>query len=906
MIGTKLGPYEITAKLGEGGMGEVWRARDTKLERDVAIKVLPPEFVADHERLARFEREAKLLAQLNHPNIAQIYGLEASGDSHALVMELVEGPTLAERLEQGVLPLGESLSLAKQIAEALEEAHEKGIIHRDLKPQNVKASREGKIKVLDFGLAKAMDPGAGSAASASQLAASPTLTLGATIQGVILGTAAYMSPEQAKGFAVDKRADIWAFGVVLFEMLSGRALFAGDSVPDTLARVLQRDVDFEALPETTPAAIRRLLRRCLERAPKNRLHDIADARIVIEEVLSGKTTEVDPVVGEARGGWKAPRVALVAAFTLALGFLSGWWAVGRPKPAPSESPLHLSLVFPEELEVSYSMSSSDGSAVFLAARRRDDPERTLALYRRDVGSEEAVLLRGTERLTGVVPAPDGKSIVFVASTRADSSDRRMMRMPSDGSQPPVEIVRWDPSWTDFNLLANGEPVVIVGSDRLLRLAGGIDPGAGEPVPIEVGRPATFFLGETPSLPDGRLFIGGESWSERGYEQFTALVDPATGKGSVVIPDGGRPQFVAPDRLLYARGSVLLGSRFDPAAGRIVGQPVALFEGMRIGEAWETGKFRLADDGTLAYAPGGLVGAERQFAIFDPANGRVEPWSSERRAFRFLAPQPSPDGRDLYAQLANAAGTYEIWRVPRSGPAQPAVALTRADTQSPILSPDGKLLAFVRVERKPTDGLCVVRTDGAEPLRQLLESPDPNVWDFPTGWTPDGKRILLLHNESGKFNLRDIALDGVSEPRVVAPAPAWMGTISPDGRWLAFVSDASGRGEVYVAAYDPARPIGQRFAVSREGGESPVWSPDGRTLYFNDRGTKILAAAIGRDGRPADEPRVIADREELNAPEEFNVLPDGRLLLLQRGPREGEVLRTDLVLHFDRFLEERLP
>ncbi len=303
MIGTTLAHYRITAKLGEGGMGEVYRATDTKLQRDVAIKVLPAAFTEDQERLARFEREAQLLAQLHHPHIASIFGIEESGGTRALVMELVEGPTLAERLESGAIPLHESLLLARQIAEALEAAHEKGIIHRDLKPQNIKASIEGTVKVLDFGLAKAMDPaGAASGeASASQLAQSPTLTMGATVKGMILGTAAYMAPEQAKGFAVDKRVDIWAFGVLLYEMLIGGSLFAGDSVGDTLAAVIRAEIDFGRLPDETPPAIRRLLRRCLERNPKNRLHDIADARIVIDEAIDGKGDELGAAVGpEAR------------------------------------------------------------------------------------------------------------------------------------------------------------------------------------------------------------------------------------------------------------------------------------------------------------------------------------------------------------------------------------------------------------------------------------------------------------------------------------------------------------------------------------------------------------------------------------------------------------------------------
>ena len=295
--GSRLGPYEITAPLGEGGMGDVYRATDSKLKREVAIKVLPEAFAADAERLARFEREAQVLAQLQHPNIASIYGLEESSGVRALVMELVEGDDLAERLKRGPLPLDEALAIARQIAEALEAAHEKGIVHRDLKPANVKLTPDGKVKVLDFGLAKAMDPPAGSA-SAADLARSPTLMNSPTMTaahgtqlGVILGTAAYMAPEQARGGAVDKRADIWAFGVVLYEMLTGRSLFAADTVSDTLAGVLKSEIDLAKLPAGTPPAIRRLLRRCLERNPKNRLHDIADARIVLDELEAGVADE---------------------------------------------------------------------------------------------------------------------------------------------------------------------------------------------------------------------------------------------------------------------------------------------------------------------------------------------------------------------------------------------------------------------------------------------------------------------------------------------------------------------------------------------------------------------------------------------------------------------------------------
>ena len=400
MIGTTLGAYRIVEKLGEGGMGEVYRASDTRLKRDVAIKVLPSAFTEDPERLARFEREAQLLAQLNHPNIAAVHGLEEADGGRALVMELVEGPTLAERLESRPLSLHECLTFSLQIALALEEAHEKGIVHRDLKPQNIKASSDGKVKVLDFGLAKAMDP-AGSISgpgAGSDLAKSPTMTMGATVQGMILGTAAYMAPEQAKGFPVDKRADIWAFGVVLYEMLAGGSLFGGDSVGDTLAAVIRAEIDLDRLPEETPPAIRRLVRRCLERNPKNRLHDIADARLVLEDVLAGHDDEPSAAGVTGSGGTRATlRTVLAAAGLLAVGLALGHLATrGAGSPAAESGVSFERLTFRLGHFIN-ARFASDGETVFLSADWERN-EREVFQVRPQAG-ELALGLPGAELLS---------------------------------------------------------------------------------------------------------------------------------------------------------------------------------------------------------------------------------------------------------------------------------------------------------------------------------------------------------------------------------------------------------------------------------------------------------------------------------------------------------------------------
>ncbi len=454
MIGTRLGHYEITGKLGEGGMGVVYRAKDSQLGREVAIKVLPEGVSADPERLARFEREAKVLASLNHANIAQIYGLETGGESaarvRALVMELVEGPTLDERLAGGALPVAEALTIARQIAEALEQAHARGVVHRDLKPQNVKLAGDGGVKVLDFGLAKAMDPvdasGSGAPSTSPTLMNSPTITAAGTQLGVILGTAAYMAPEQARGGMVDARADIWAFGVVLWEMLSGRRLFAAESVPDTLAGVLRAEIDLGALPATTPPAIRRLLRRCLVRNPKNRLHDIADARIVLDEVLRGESDEAAAapaaVPAPARPAWQTA-VALAGAALLGALALFAILRGSAPAP-PAPRVVRFDIAQPKGLPIAGAPKiSPDGRHIAYAAR---DDKGIARVWLRSLDSSEARPLAGTEGVkTEGRPfwSPDSRHVGYFTSDT-------LFKVPIDGG-PPQKIsdaVGADASWSE--------------------------------------------------------------------------------------------------------------------------------------------------------------------------------------------------------------------------------------------------------------------------------------------------------------------------------------------------------------------------------------------------------------------------------------------------------------------------
>ncbi len=837
--GSRLGPYEITAKLGEGGMGEVYRATDSRLKREVAIKVLPAAFTEDKERLARFEREAQLLAQLNHPNIAQIYGLETSGATHALVMELVPGPTLAERLEAGPLSLTESLSFALQIAQALEEAHDKGIVHRDLKPQNVKASSEGKAKVLDFGLAKAMDP-AGASSSAADLARSPTIMNSPTLTaahgtqlGVILGTAAYMAPEQARGASVDKRADIWAFGVVLYEMLTGRSLFAGDTVSDTLAGVLKTEVDFARLPAGTPLALRQLLRRCLERNPKNRLHDIADARIVLEELLSGRGEAEAQPAGVTAAPARAARLpwavaAGATAVAAALGLALAFGLVGRKPVSPASPTVRFELTWPGKglgggIDADYLEISADGRYVAVVTQGQ--------IWVRPLDAVEARPVAGTEGATYPFFSPDASSIGFFAGGE-------LRRIPRDGGAaqklcdaPDARGAAWAPDGTIVFSERFGKDGLSRVGDRggkavaLPRIAGARSPGE--------DRYPQF-------LPDGRRFLFMRL--SGSPEEAGVYVGDLDGAPPVRVLDGSENALYAPARpaggaghLLFRRQGVLTAVRFDAEHLRTQGESFSL--ALRVGASGNTGHgaFAVSANGTLVHSE---LSAEREVVSWlDRAGGQIAPVTGRLSLRGF---ELSPDGRTLVYAHGDFSVRRDIWLQPMAGGAPSRFTFGDGPGWAfPVWSPDGAELAYATQDRAG-EGRYEIRRrrldrSGAE---QTLFGSDRQVflWD----WSPDGHELVYTDDRDSALWLLPLAAGAKPVPFATPPLRGECAQFSPDGRHLAYATTLEGQSQIFV---QPVPPTGALWQVTSTGGEMPRWRGDGRELYYRAPDGALMAAAV---------------------------------------------------------------
>jgi Tol biopolymer transport system component/transposase len=821
-VATRLGPYEIVAPIGAGGMGEVYRARDTKLNRDVAIKVLPDLFANDPERLARFRREAQLLASLNHPNIAHIHGLEDSGGVPALVMELVEGEDLAQRLKRGAIPLDEALPVATQIIEALAAAHEQGVIHRDLKPANITIRPDGAIKILDFGLAKALDPLPSS--PAAELANSPTLTTPAMLSGVgvILGTAAYMSPEQTKGRAVDKRSDVWAFGCVLYEMLTGRPAFEGNSVSEIVADVLKTEPDWRLLPHDTPASITRLLRRCLQKDAAHRLRDIADASLEIREV-----GVVDPPSGDGAATARARRrerlawASAVVVFGLSAVVAIAWALL--PKPPP---PLvRLEIATPPTTDLASLAISPDGRTITFVATFEGRPQ----LWLRPLDATTSRPLVGTDDARDPFWSPDSRSIGFFAAGH-------LKRIDVEGGSPRVladtvsgALGVGGASWGRDGTILYAPAQTLSSIYRVSSNGGG---STAVTPPVRGG-----FYSLPQFLPDGRQFMYSvvmsdiaESADHRGI--FVSRIDASEPRR---LLDADAAWYSA-GYLVFVRQGALFAQRFDPVRLSLEGHPWTLADPFVSPTIGTRPAVSTSDAGLIIYRAGSGVRL-RQFVWFDRSGAEIakvgEPIPNG------LNPSLSPDGRRV-ALHAEVDANVDIWLLePDRG------LLNRFTTDPtveafPIWSPDGSLIVFNSIRAGGND-LYQKPLDGGAPETLLLGTSEIKQ---PCDWSPDGRFLLFRSRDrSGPdVDLWALPMAPGSKPFPVVKTKfnETDGQFSPDSQWIAYQSDESGRFEIYV---QPFAGPGGRERISTNGGAQVRWRHDGKELFYIALDGRLMAVPV---------------------------------------------------------------
>jgi Tol biopolymer transport system component len=861
--GTRLGPYEITAKLGEGGMGEVYRATDSKLKREVAIKVLPAAFTADPERLARFEREAQLLAQLQHPNIAAIFGLEESGGVRALVMELVDGEDLSTRIRRGALPLDEALPIARQIAEALEAAHEQGIVHRDLKPQNVMLRADGAVKVLDFGLAKALDPRSGAPLASPALMNSPTLTAAATGIGVILGTAAYMSPEQAKGRAVDRRADIWAFGVLLWECLTGKSLFAGETVAETIGYVVTREPDLSALPASTPPALVQLVARCLVRDPRQRLQSIGDARVVLEELIAHPEGARSAITAAPRGvrlPWLPWAVALGAGAALL------WVLVARRPAGPASAPMprRAEIVGISVVPSSGVAISPDGGEVIAYDMTPSRPR----LLRRSLGSFEIQDIPGSESAFNPFYSPDGQTIGMF-------SDQQLCLLPVAGGTrrciAPAEGFA-SGAW------ASDGTIVFSSSSRNDPARSGI-----YAVPSAGGEPRRLTHLDTAAgerehlhpqvLPDGRTVV----FSDYGQSQVSVAAVPlAGGAPHTLVAGGGRPRYLASGHLMYVDSvrATLHAVRFDLSRLQIVGTPLDL--GIAAANTSDLAPFYdISRTGTLVYSDNSQLNDAYSVVRVDDS-GRTTSLLEEPASW--AQPRLSPDGKTLLLRRS-AQPDCSLWLFDLARHSLSRLEID-GDTHSPMWEADGRHI-LTSIQRLTVQSREIFEHDldgGGQP-RLIAAADFPAVGE---SVSRDGRYVALVRD--GRRDRNDIFVydraNASLAPFATTDFDEDLPAFSPDGKWLAYASTETGRSEVLVR---PFPGPGQKYAVSTQGGSGPTWARDGSSLFYA-QGQQLMRAAIAT--RPqfsagAPEPVFAGAEYVWERPRNYDVFPDGHSFAVVR-------------------------
>ncbi len=828
--GTRLGPYEILSALGAGGMGEVYRAHDTSLGRDVAIKILPDTFAHDPERLARFEREAKTLAALNHPNIGHIYGLEASDGTKALVLELVEGPTLADRIAQGPVPLDEALPIARQIAEALEAAHEQGIIHRDLKPANVKVRDDGTVKVLDFGLAKALS-GDGSGSVATPLSHSPTITnlAGMTGVGVLLGTAAYMSPEQAKGRQADKRSDVWAFGCVLYETLTCRRAFEGEDISDTLAAVLRGEPDWTALPADVPRSIRTLLTGCLAKDRRHRIADLSTALFAIDHHadLSASTPAV-PLAPHVPVWRKVMLVAILIFVAMAAAY--GGWRLKRVAP-PAVARFEIALGAGDTLTGPFAWSP-DGTRLAYSVNDR--------LYLRSFDQLNATQVAGGDSPSLASPrspffSPDGQWLGFWEAGQ--------LKKVSVSGGAPVTLctVRPPPSgvtWADDNTIFFGH-----GVGGIWRVSG----NGGTPeriIALEAGQRAH----RPQLLPDGRTVLFTLAATANWDEAQIVVQSLDNGTRQTLVAGGTEGRYLTTGHLVYAFGNSLLAVPFDAASRSVSGGPVPVIEGLlRSGPyAFFAVPSRAA---TLAYLPAASRTQARRTLVWVDRGGREETIPAEPQSY--VHPRLSPDGTRLALTFPDEKQNVDIRVWEFATRTWTRVTSEPANDGEPVWTPDGQRLIFTSL-RTGVIGLFRQAANGTGTAEQLIDlnrqnSPQPAI-------SPDGRQVLLRDSESGSSYVLIADLEpvqrggqtsssgeGKPRPLVKTEFEEYNAEISSDSRWLAYQSNRSGAFEVYVQPFPDVE--NGRWTVSTAGGAEPLWSRDGRELFYRAPSGAVMSVSI---------------------------------------------------------------
>ena len=870
--GTRLGSYEVLAAIGAGGMGEVYRARDARLNREVALKVLPDAFTLDADRLARFRREAQLLASLNHPNIAAIYGFEESNGVQTLVLELVEGPTLAERLTRGPISVDEALPLARQIAEALESAHEVGIVHRDLKPSNVKLKVRGDgksavsdvtdcaVKILDFGLAKALEP---MADASGTVLSSPTITSPALTQmGVVLGTAAYMSPEQAKGRPADKRSDVWGFGAVLFEMLSGERPFKGDDVADTLAAVLRAEPAWNALPQSTPPVVRRLLRRCLQKDPKRRIQHMGDVRLELVEVEEGDPRHEPPAAPTRRRAW--PLVAAATAGMVATG-----GAAYYLRPAPVVRPVTR---FTVQIPTTVNPTGRGGGVAF-------SPDgRTLVLgvggvspglVKRRLDDVTLEPLRGGEGGAWPFYSPKGDWIGFFAGGK-------LKKVPSAG----------------------GAAIDICDVPANARGAWGDDDT------IVVARPHLFRVPANSGTCEKVLDGGDEHFSQPEFLPGSQAVlvqvrvPPAEGRIEVIdlqtrarhtITEGAAPKLAPTGELLFSRQSRIWGMKLDVARFQGVGAPRIVVDSVRTtldGEA----VYALSSEGALVYRPDG--GAPLGTIVWLDNSGKETPAIDAERAFVYA--RLSPDEKRVAVSITGNPG-LDLWMYDLERRSGTRLTL-EGNNRRTVWSPDGTQIAFFSLPSTPAPGLSqelfvMPSTGGASKL--LLTRPGPQ---WPDSWSPNGRFLIFDTGVTGDArDLWVLPFGGEARPLIATRFNERGAVFSPNGEWFAFTSDQSGHAEVYVAAFPgPGQPV----PISNDGGIEPVWSKSGRELFYRN-GDSLMSTNIQLKPFRAAVPQKLFDFPVASYGVDYyyasyDVAKDGRFMAIRRAqPSASEEIHVIL-------------